>query len=715
MLPIKRTRLPAAAALGLNPLALAIALSLATPALADGIQQFPNLVGWSNDPLLSADGSTVSGTAYNNDTEKEFAFRWTQAGGLQDFTAPSGNRLYVNAINADGSAAVGYSQDTNAHKYHAFRWTQGGGTQFLGSLGGSFSSAHAISADGSAVVGESNANDDERFAFRWTETHGMQNLGTLGGSFSSAHAISANGSAVIGHSTIDDANYGYHAFHWTETSGMQDLGTLEGHRYSFASAISANGSVVAGTSFDWSNLAFRWTETSGIQGLGTLGGPDSYANALSADGSVVVGVSTTSSSESHAFRWTETLGMQDLGTLGGDSSEAYAISADGGVVVGITDDANHKRRAFRWSAASAMQSIEDWLTSNGVAVDANAAKTSLATGVSADGNVVVGRLDNGQAFLARLNGLISIVDYQQSLAQASAMTPALAASASDMVLHGAHGSPMRSLVGEGRTSVWVGGDYGRQDSAGRDARLGSGEIGVAKNFGQGVQLNLALGRSDNSAAGDFGGASQLRSTYVLPQLIVQLPNTTLYTSFSALYGDGKADIDRGYLNAGREVQSHGSTDVQTLGARLRLDWLDAYTLGQAAFTPYTSISYLQSKLDAYSETSGSFPATWNSRTERSTTGRVGLDTVYSLTPQVRLLARLEGVHRFEDRSASAQGEIHGLSSFDLNGQEVEQNWLRAAVGAESQLGQGIGSLMVNGTSEGSDPDYWVAASYKWLF
>jgi probable HAF family extracellular repeat protein len=203
-------------------------------------------------------------------------------------------------------------------------------------------------------------------------------LGTLpGGSGSWATGVSADGSVVVGEAV--NAEWRLRAFRWTASGGMQDLGTLGGSE-SEANGVSADGSVVVGWALNAAGQlrAFRWTAARGMQDLGTLGG-GSEAYGVSADGSVVVGRAANAAGQWRAFRWTAAGGMQDLGTLGGDESGANAVSADGSVVVGWTGNAGRKWRAFRWTAAGGMQDLGtlggDW---------------SEAYGVSANGSVVVG-------------------------------------------------------------------------------------------------------------------------------------------------------------------------------------------------------------------------------------------------------------------------------------------------------------------------------------
>src|ERR1017187_8396064 len=329
--------------------------------------------------------------------------------------------FYYNTtgVSGDGSVVVGtggIQPYEGGNLYQAFRWTAGSGMVGLG--GDNFSFASGVSGDGSVVVGTSGYSTSGYVgpigsqAFRWTAGSGMVVLGYLpGGTYSAPNGISADGSVIVGSSS---SAFGSQAFRWTAGSGMVGWAYVPGGTYSSANGISADGSVIVGSSYSPSgNQAFRWTAGSGMVGLGYLpGSTNSSANGVSADGSVVVGTSSSTSGE-QAFRWTAGSGMVGLGYLPGTTnSGAAAVSGDGSVVVGTSYTASGNQ-AFRWTAGSGMQSLRDVLVTNGLNLDP--ADVQIASGISADGNTIVGTdyystpdFDFELGFVATLPGLIGV-------------------------------------------------------------------------------------------------------------------------------------------------------------------------------------------------------------------------------------------------------------------------------------------------------------------
>ena len=85
-----------------------------------------------------------------------------------------------------------------------------------------------------------------------------------------------------------------------------------------------------------------------------------------------------------------TFSFTDLGFLnGGLWSSASGISADGSVIVGVANDgaAGNQGRAFRWTSEKGMESLG---TLNG-------GRGSWAFDISADGSVIIGKADDGEA------------------------------------------------------------------------------------------------------------------------------------------------------------------------------------------------------------------------------------------------------------------------------------------------------------------------------
>jgi hypothetical protein len=177
--------------------------------------------------------------------------------------------------------------------------------------------------------------------------------------------ISADGSVVVGYNYSLN-QYKSEALRWTQKGGLIGLGFLPGGNDSRVNGVSVDGSVIVGSSM---GEAFRWTQAEGMVGLGTLPSSRySSASGVSADGSIVVG-----SSGGKVFRWTQAEGMVSLGFSG----NASGVSADGSVVVVGGSGGG----IFRWTQAEGIVSSLD---------DPAGGDGSYATGMSADGSVVIG-------------------------------------------------------------------------------------------------------------------------------------------------------------------------------------------------------------------------------------------------------------------------------------------------------------------------------------
>src|SRR5262245_34358581 len=211
---------------------------------------------------------------------------------------------------------------------------------------GSF--ANDISADGTVVVGTSFktiAGAPETRAFRWTATDGMAALEppSLGLPSSMGLGCSSNGAVVagamgfvIGGTSFYEIRNGAAWLDALDSSVGTLVGTPDVPSY-LATDVVANGSMIVGTT-RWPGFLpvakemFSWG-ADGFQELGMMpGGSYSWANAVSGDGSVIVGYGDY---DGHlaAARWTKKTGVQPLPGLPDllVASWASGISPDGSI------------------------------------------------------------------------------------------------------------------------------------------------------------------------------------------------------------------------------------------------------------------------------------------------------------------------------------------------------------------------------------------------
>ncbi len=210
--------------------------------------------------------------------------------------------------------------------------------------------------------------------------------------YSYAYDVSADGSVVIGSSSITGSAISYR---WTVDGGMVDIGNITGQSGTSVKALSADGSVLAGYYWaDGNPGIFRWTATSMA-----LEETEGDVFGISADGNVVVG-HFDNGIVCQAFRWTTGEAAVAMGYLPGHGiSSANASSADGSVIVGNSRvDWSDGGEAYRWTAADGMIGL-------GVLPGAS---SSWANSVSNDGSVVFGNSGSDVFRWTEADGMVGL-------------------------------------------------------------------------------------------------------------------------------------------------------------------------------------------------------------------------------------------------------------------------------------------------------------------
>ncbi len=612
----------------------------------------------------------------------------------------------ANAVSADGLVVVGRGDDGDGNK--AFRWTATG----IESLGISGSNeATGVSGDGSVIVGSFSTGNNHREAFRWT-TSGYIGLGTAGYTYSYAQDVSADGSTIVGGVWGAGQRRG---FVWTSADGMRLLDSLPGGRpESYAEAVSADGTIAVGEAYELSGTpqAVRWDVATGAAtGLGHLPGSTgaSYANDLTPDGSVIVGWGNNSIGDAEAFRWTEAGGMTGLGGLPGfERTFAFAVSADGSVIVGrasaieVDDD-----MAFYWTQSGGMQSLESWLSENGV--DIGTWQLDEASDVSADGGTVVGYGTNpdgdSEAFIARAGVLVGVIDLSESVASLRKVAHlpteiGRAAITSDLPglsgLMGWSAGPVYQHVSGSR------GDLGGASLTWRKPGLAvSGQLGL---------LDAETGRLHVGGRGDFRGAwVGFGASLDLASLTNQPAVQGLELDAGIRYGRYDTEIRRNYLNGVAVESARGDTDSDELTLLARLGWRKQVAQN-LDLIPHLQWLYNRTEIDAYTETGGAMAGQVSAMKAGGSETAIGLTAAWQARPDLELRARYGLHHLNDDDGSSVMVSVPGLGNVVAGAADLDSNWHEFGMGIDWAINNRTRLNASLNTTAGSDyPENWSAA------
>ena len=580
------------------------------------------------------------------------------------------SRTYTQGVSSDGTTSVGFTYLGPAYKIVGTTYTA------LDNLPSSTSlsfSAYAASSNGSVIVGQALDSNGLQRAVYWDNTgiHKLTTLvfGTPGSESATATGVSAAGTTIVGYSNDgafwngpNPAGFAEDAAFYYRAGVFTSLYALFSGVPTRAAGVSADGNLIVGTRADlFSNMTtatgFIYNITTTASTLVDASGTFSAAGlnlttltAISGNGQIAVGYafndtvsSTPSDARAFSYNTAGTGTYTDLGTIGGGFfswSVARAVNNTGSVIVGQSSNASGKSEAFVYQTGV--------MTGLGFL---GTGDESDATGVSADGTVIVGysRITPGSAdrhAFVYTNVMLDETEWMRSLNGPGSLL-AMTTNLNQLPLEGAHHRPLMSYDSMGKQSqAWATGDFGTS-SRQSDSHMTSGEIGVSGTFSDFV-LGVAAGHASLNQDLLFGGNAHISGNYLLAEADYRLADKESIVSLVLLRGDYDADAIRGYATGSGTDTSSGSTGLKTSSARLRFDGPAQKFISAISATPFISYTATRTTADAYAETGGSFPASFGEQEHTAQEGRLGVTAKYVASPSTTLLFTAEWIHRFDD-------------------------------------------------------------------
>jgi len=564
------------------------------------------------------------------------------------------NSTWTNGVSSDGLTSVGYSNIGGGSK--AFKIVGGTYTQ-LNNLSGGFGSwATAASSTGSLIVGTSIDSSGANQAVSWTGTTATALDNTASFLFSEATGISSTGATIVGFG-FNGTTFKEEAF-YHRAGSINSLSLLISSYASKAMGVSADGNTIVGSvadNFSTPSTVSGFVHVVGsgdtivdaslaIPAFNTAGLIFTQLTAISGNGAIAIGYASSSLNpgDEQAFKYTRagSGSYTALGNLGGWSI-ARAINSDGSVIVGQSLDGTGRSQAFVHQSGV--------MTGLGFLGTGN---ESDATGVSADGKVIVGysRITNGgayrHAFVYANQTMLDADEWLSSLNGPGSLL-AMTTNLTQLPLEGAHHRPLMSYDSMGKQSqAWATGDFGTS-SRQSDRHTTSGEIGVSQTYGDFV-LGIAAGHASLNQDLLFGGNASISGNTLLAEADYRLPDKESIVSLVLMRGDWSADATRGYATGSGTDTSSGSTGLKTSSARLRFDGPAQKFISSVSVTPFISYTATRTTADAYTETGGSFPASFGAQEQTAQEGRLGVTAKVVASPSTTLLFTAEWIHRFDD-------------------------------------------------------------------
>jgi uncharacterized membrane protein len=312
-----------------------------------------------------------------------------------------GEPFLVRGLSANGAVAVGQSSVSIPWVPNAQPGYWNGASGILEDLVPtspiSYGIAYAASADGRFIVGRCMAGGGNR-AVLWDGgiPHELPRLPGIPFDGTTARSVSANGSVAVGTSFMDGTRYD--AIRWQDRVPTR-LPGVAGYSYHDATGVSADGSTVVGHSFVdtfnpmYGGSAWIWSGSTTTLLELPVEATGVWTDGISADGSTVYGqINVGSPQGSERFKataWRNGSPHVLDQPVGARNTWAMSSTPDGATIIGEVETGVFQGFACTWEEGSGIGNLN--LIAASLGLDLNGWTMRRATGISADGTVIVGQ------------------------------------------------------------------------------------------------------------------------------------------------------------------------------------------------------------------------------------------------------------------------------------------------------------------------------------
>lgn len=292
----------------------------------------------------------------------------------------------------------------------------------------------------------------------------------------------------------------------------------------------------------------------------------------------------------------------------------------------------------------------------------------------------------------------------------------------NLALFGAH---HRSLLDSGLVRsangacAWATADAARHNST--DTQMELAEVGACKDIGS-SRLGVGIGQAWARQGWSLGGGAKYDGQYLIAEAANAFGNG-MEASLTGYYGRFDTEMRRHYMNGASVDRSTGKPDAKSIALRARLDWKDVAKLGQFSLSPYAAYTRMETKLDAYTEMGGGFPAQFAASAWHTNDLRVGAAAKTALSGSTDLRLELGAAHRFDSSTNEVSGYFLGGTGIG-GGHEISQvsnppnrsekrTWARATIDVGHRLSSTTAlTFGVNTASAGGDATWGVTTGLR---